>query len=482
MWYTGTIPTKIMTSLLQYGTTLHTAIRTGQLPIIRAYLDEKNAGNTCDLLHLAVSHNQIEVVRLLIIHYSCSVDGRNKKQQTPLHIACRGGHLNMIRMLVTQFQANLTLCDENSDSPLHEAARCGRVGIVKCLINEFSCNPISRGNEGKTILHLACFQRYIKLVEMLMSLAPYKLDDLLMCTDNDENIPLHDAVWGGSETLVRSLIKKYECPMELINYSDQTLLHLACAGGHVEIIKLLITEYKADLNAVDKYHYTPLQKAALLGQSKVISCVMNELGSDAKTTLHTTSHQDYPGVVKYLLELCSDVVDDKGNTPLHLATMSGNKMVVKLLITKYKHCPLCSVNNYKETPFHIAYDKGDIEIIRLMIVELKADLMCTDVGVRALYGPKYAMNKSLVMLSDNPYLEKFNCRYNEPKKPPIVDEIFKARRRINQSTWGFSSPSSNKGPRKVCFSSSVTVKQHTQVLSEHFLSSILVKLNVIYIV
>ena len=86
-----------MTSIPNAGTVtvLHTAIKTGQLEIIKATLDQcsRIAGNT---LHLAVLCSQIEVTRLLITKYNCPVDSRNKRKQTPLHIACSKGHLSMV--------------------------------------------------------------------------------------------------------------------------------------------------------------------------------------------------------------------------------------------------------------------------------------------------------------------------------------------------------------------------------------------------
>ena len=401
-----------MTSFLDYDAPLHTAIRTGQLESIKTCLDQKGSFNVhdYDLLHLAASYGQVKVARLLITRYNCPVDCRNRKKQTPLHIACGKGHLTMVRMLVTEYQAKLALHDENNDTPLHEAAWCRQTEIVKCLINEFSCNPNSKGIEGKTILHLACRQGHTELFETL--LMQYKLEAELLSTDSGGNIPLHDAAWGGSENILRSLITKYKCPVESRNHSKQTPLHLACSGGHLRVIRILITEYKANLNARDKDTNTPLHKAALSGQSKVILCLIKEFSCnlntkriDGKTILHCACHQGHTELVDTLLTQYGPgllfIRDDKRNTPLHFAALGGNERIAKLLITKY-NCLLSCENSNKEIPLDIACNKGHLNLVRLMVMEHKADLIHKALCIAAWYGQTNAMNSLIKLLNINP--------------------------------------------------------------------------------
>ena len=406
-----------------YGTKIHTAIRNGQLELLKAYFD-RNAESTSkapDFLHHAATYGQVEIARLLLDRYGYHVDCYNRERQTPLHCACVKGHASMIRMLVNEHQADLTLLDENNDTPLHKAVLCGQTEAVNCIIGEFAdkCSPNSLGSRGRTILHIACHQGNAELVEILLT--QHGLTSQLLSTDDDGNIPLHCAALGGNKTILKSLITKYECPVECRNHRGQTPLHCACVKGHDKIVKLLVTTYEADVNARDENDCTPLHIAAQLGHRKVVLCMVNEFGcslitrgNNGKNVLHYTCQYGHTRLFETLLLQCSpdwlSICDDDGNTPLHCAALGDNEQAVDSLVTKY-NLSLNYENISKETPLDIACDKRHRKLVRLMVTKLKADLAHNALRVASKHVPTISVNRLIEALNNDPHIETIKFSY-----------------------------------------------------------------------
>ena len=83
-------------------------------------------------------------------------------------------------------------------------------------------------------------------------------------------------------------------------------------------------------------------------------------------------------------------------TPLHLAVMSGDKEVAKLLIDSSAGVNLA--DEYGQTPLHWAADKGNSEVAKLLI-ECGADPnVCTKNGSTPLHMAAYYGDKDLALL------------------------------------------------------------------------------------
>ena len=98
------------------------AIQFGQIERVSKFIEERST--TVDLgglLHYALSYEEIEIVRLLITKFKCSVDCRNELGETPLHYACRKGNRDVVRMLVSEYKADLLARDNDSNTPLSKA-------------------------------------------------------------------------------------------------------------------------------------------------------------------------------------------------------------------------------------------------------------------------------------------------------------------------------------------------------------------------
>ena len=336
-------------------------------------------GDINTFLHYVVSKGQANVIKLILTKLNGLIDCRNGNKESPLHIACIAGHIDIVKNLVTEHGADLNARDHNNDTPLHIAAIYERNVIVNVLIKDFGCDPTTKGFKGATVLHYACRQEYPALMKTLVS---YQLDP--MSTDDDGNTPLHYAALDGRKIIVKQLISKYSCPVDCKNEHNETPLHLACGNGHLKVVQMLISEYKADLNVRNEDNDTPLHTAALGGQLHIINYVIRRLGYIPSTQrnkiLHHACHQGHIEVIESLLtdnRIDPFLVDDDGNTLVHLAAMYGNKTFVKMLITKYG-CPANSRNNTDQSPLHLACTNSHTHVIKTLLSECKADLFIRD--------------------------------------------------------------------------------------------------------
>jgi ankyrin repeat protein len=104
-----------------------------------------------------------------------------------------------------------------------------------------------------------------------------------------------------------------------VNANDQngiTALHKAIDKGHAQVVKELL-DHGAGIEAKDNHGKTPLHCACWNGHL----CVVNELLSPNESNGVTTN---ILGKRKSRAEANMEVMDYRGNTPLHTATRNGH--------------------------------------------------------------------------------------------------------------------------------------------------------------
>ena len=360
------------------------AIRLGQIERVSKFIKERySTVNLGGLLHYALSYDQIEIVRLLITKFECSVDCRNEANETPLHLACRTGDRDVVRMFVSEYKADLLARDNDNNTPLSTAVTSGHDSVVSCLIDEFTCSPNVKGFKGQSLLHQACDSRNEELAKGL--LLDYHLDPLAV-DDNGDTV-LHTVASNGSEEMLNLLITKYKCPVDSKNSCFETPLHYACKEGNVAAVRVLISQHKADMNALDSQNFTPLDSAARSGQTDVVKCFIDKfnyslIGSQGITILQIACFAGHVDLAETLIahyNLDPKSVDDNGNSPLHFAATICDQEMLSLLITKYE-CPVDCRNCTNETPLHWACQKGNTGAVRILVSKYNADLTAHCMG------------------------------------------------------------------------------------------------------
>ena len=334
---------------------LHYAVEGGNIEVIRLLIDQKNTvkktvmpliltgSDSCidkkdnygrTSLYLAMHkvglcvgnpafgnpEKYVFIVKLLVAS-GANVHTEDKYGTTLLHIVARVGCVEMVCMLLKE-KVEVNLCDYNSNTPLALAIRDSDISprikdyliVVQLLIE-------AGANVHHTLLHRAVTYGNVEMVKFLIA---HEVE--INFKDNKGYTPFHLAVINsGSKEL---------------KISDQQ--------RYLEVVDLLI-QAGAIIDVKDTDDYTPLQLAVRNGSDKVAIYLIKQGANINPTNSHSLLHDAidacYPGrkdayivIIKYLISLGIGInaVDDRGNTPLHLAAINlyipGFSEVINLLI------------------------------------------------------------------------------------------------------------------------------------------------------
>ena len=370
---------------------LHSACKSGNVTLVEVLIKDYSIdpmsvdddGNTAVLI--AAIHNREEILRLLITKYKCPVDCVNFHGQVSLHLAAGHGHLDLCITLLTEFSADCNVYDDNNDTPLNVAIKSGNTKTVHFLAHECGCKVCIKGYDPKPLLHQICVSGSTIMLEEMIS--DFNYDPASV--DQEGNTLLHTAVVHRKSDMVEIIITVYSrcCPVDSRNSRGQTPLHLACITDNARIANILIL-HEATINLRDENHETPLKKAYALKNRNVFSTILHTSGYksteiDTSLLYQVCKH----GSVELLDVLLFDfhmnpasIVDDHGNTALHIATSHAHKDIVTYLVNS--GCPVDCRNFRGQTPLHLLCGKRLNDrvqfLLRWLVTELKADINSRD--------------------------------------------------------------------------------------------------------
>uniref|UniRef100_A0A4W6E3J6 Transient receptor potential cation channel, subfamily A, member 1b n=1 Tax=Lates calcarifer TaxID=8187 RepID=A0A4W6E3J6_LATCA len=271
----------------------------------------------------------------------------DKSRSSPLHLAVRGGNIEAIRLCVAT-GAKVDQQQNDKSTPLHLACTQGATEVVKLMLSSFEqVEDIINLTDGacQTPLHRATIFDHAELAEYLISLGAD-----LNSIDCKGNSPLLLATSCGAWRTVSLLLSKGAN----INVKDRcgcNFLHLAILQpkGLKNLPQEVLQDnnVKALLSCEDNEGCTPLHYACRLG---IHDSVKNMLGlsgqvglacksKDKKSALHFAAQYGRINTCHRLLESITDSRllnegDERGLTPLHLASRGGHTKVVQLLLRK----------------------------------------------------------------------------------------------------------------------------------------------------
>ncbi|UJR08872.1 hypothetical protein I4U23_013127 [Adineta vaga] len=170
--------------------------------------------------------------------------------------------------------------------------------------------------------------------------------------------PLYTAARAGNIEAVKFLTEQGAEP-DLCQRTKSTALHVAAFYGHADIVRCLLesgADYRilnvSDYTAEDEAYNKDVDQVFIeLKKNAYIRAAANELDwfrknglsqhqdteyfSQRQTLLHCASKKGYLQLVHWLVEQQSanfDLVDNNGNSPLHLAAYGGHTAIVEYLL------------------------------------------------------------------------------------------------------------------------------------------------------
>ena len=240
-------------------------------------------------LHLAVIHNQLECVRVLL-EKNCNVNTKDFIHITPLHYAASKGFEELAKLLLST-NSDPNLKSKLKQTPLHMASRNNRTAIIKLLI-ENNAKVDLTDYKYQTALHLAIKAGHLESVSLLVQkganlsfktrkgLSPLHLAVKLERTEHVKFIIQcisKDVITRNDQSHINSSAEqdiKFEasCILNEKNMEGNSSLHVAAMTGNKEIIEIL-AENGADVNQTNFNWNTPLHLVLL---NKSISDVVRE--------------------------------------------------------------------------------------------------------------------------------------------------------------------------------------------------------------
>ncbi|TNM96262.1 hypothetical protein fugu_015923 [Takifugu bimaculatus] len=342
-------------------------------------------GNTPTIL--ACSINNCDALTMLLKH-GAKLCKQNKLGHFPIHAAAFAGAKKALEVILDigeelghQRYMHINYLDKSRSSPLHLAVRGGNIdAIYFCITNGAKIDQ--QQNDKSTPLHLACTQGAFEVVKMMLS-SYGPVEDVINLTDGAHQTPLHRATIFDHTELAEYLIS-LGADINCTDYKGNSPLLLATSCGAWKTVSLLLSKgasvnvkdtcgcsflhlailqpkglknipeevlqhnnVKALLSCEDNEGCTPLHYACRLG---IHDSVKNMLGlsgkdgltyksKDKKSALHFAAQYGRINTCHRLLETMTDSRllnegDERGLTPLHLASKEGHTKVVELLLRR----------------------------------------------------------------------------------------------------------------------------------------------------
>lgn len=204
--------------------------------------------------------------------------------------------------------------------------------------------------EGNTALYYACQKGYRDIVIMLLDNGADT-----SCVNNRSESPLHAASKSGNKEIIKKLIEK-GADINTTDNEGRTPLHLLLNNNCTDA-SLFLIDQGADTDIADSNGHKAIDYATAHGLREVVSRLSNTSNKDVygNTPLHQAVYNGQSEVVRTLLQSDKSIINttnDGGETPLVLACIQNNLVLVNLLIEA--GADVCKATLNGNAPIHFA--------------------------------------------------------------------------------------------------------------------------------
>ncbi|NXX88125.1 ANR42 protein, partial [Centropus bengalensis] len=294
--------------LLHKFTPLHCAAHSGSLECLH-WLLWRGADPACITVggwtaaHLAAIRGQDSCMQALLMN-GASAEAQDDRGCTPAHLAAAHGQSHTLQTLLRS-GANVDVSDRNDWRPVHYAAFHGRLGCLQLLLR-WGAGVDEVDNNGNLPAHLAAMEGHLHCFKFLVRKMASVVHTLKARNDHGET--------------PRDLAERF--------YKDNILQYIDSVereGEHPETEESLAfpahcAAFRGDLLALRR-----------LVRSGVIN--INERDDKGSTLMHEAAGQGHIHCLQWLIEMGADgdITNDAGETPKDVAKRFAQQAAVKLL-------------------------------------------------------------------------------------------------------------------------------------------------------
>jgi len=294
---------------------------------------------------------------------------QDKKGKNLLHLACERGHERIVTFLIKEFPS-LNVPNIAGDFPIHIAAKKGFLSMMK-LIDSYPDRE--NQNQETPLALLFCHHHFEQVADWI------KQGAHLMRKNGKEETYLHLALHQKDPILTRFLALHFP---ELIEQRDQrgrTALLFSCRQGFFEGCQILL-EAKGEVCVADSTGNFPLHLAAEEGHSHIVEFLLHHRAEPriqnqkGEFPIHLAAEQGHYPVIKELLFQDSSLVfcqNREGKTPLHLVAsrplLSSNQDSKLAEILLRNQAEVNVIDFRGDAPLHFAAKGDRIDLVHLLI-------------------------------------------------------------------------------------------------------------------
>lgn len=193
--------------------------------------------------------------------------------------------------------------------------------------------------------------------------------------DDHGYTPLNNAIINKPIEVVQALIDA-GADINLANNRKETPLHIAVKNKRFDVLKTLV-KCNPLIGKQDCCGRTPLFLAVKSECFDAVDILINEsegvcLDSETnngRTPLFIAAAENYPGIVKELIEAGADIDHQANNgaTPLCVAAQEGHNEIVEFLVKKRANKSLAWGERIYLKPIHMAAQNGHLDVIKTLL-------------------------------------------------------------------------------------------------------------------
>uniref|UniRef100_A0A673XM57 Transient receptor potential cation channel, subfamily A, member 1a n=1 Tax=Salmo trutta TaxID=8032 RepID=A0A673XM57_SALTR len=368
---------------------LHMAVSLGHNTLIELLLSHSNTdvnlegdlGNTPVMLACCVDNH--EALHLLF-KYGARLCQQNKLGHYPIHAAAFAGAKKSMQVVLQKgeemgylIETHINYVDKSFSTPLHLAVRGGNLEVIKLCIEQ-GAKIDQQQCDKSTALHFACTQGATEAVKLMLS-AHDSVCDVINLTDGACQTPLHKTTIFDHAELAEYLISKGG-DINAIDCKGHTPLLLATSCSAWKTVSLLLT-HGANLKIKDKHgcnflHLAILQPKGLTNlPPEFLKCssVRELLGAEDNegcTPMHYACRLGIPESVKNMLRLnvSLDQKSKQKKSALHFAAEYGRINTCHRLLESMTNTRLLNEGDERGmTPLHLASRGGHVIVVDLLL-------------------------------------------------------------------------------------------------------------------
>eukprot|EP01064_Diplonema_japonicum_P000407 TRINITY_DN10284_c0_g2_i1.p1 TRINITY_DN10284_c0_g2~~TRINITY_DN10284_c0_g2_i1.p1 ORF type:complete len:1514 (+),score=347.22 TRINITY_DN10284_c0_g2_i1:183-4724(+) len=283
----------------------------------------------------------------------------NEKGRTVLHEAAEKGAADTVGRLLA-LGSDVDAKDREGRTPFLVAASLGHLSIVH-LLSSKGANIDAEDNTGLGAAALACQGKHSTTVEYL-----HLRGCAMECVDRYGRTPLHHAIHS-SVAALKVLLSITGLDLDVRDkIKSQTAMHYAAMRGFTEAVQELLAA--GAMLVVDYDGNGPLALSIQAGHTEITETLIAHSSTGREWSPFHECVLTEGNLQAYLLskkEVDLNENDARGQTPLMLATLTGNVATIEFLLSKDVD-PLHK-DDLGRTALHLAAARGQVILCKALV-------------------------------------------------------------------------------------------------------------------